>query len=207
MKPAALLKFQGHPEVLSGQTTVIHVSTRERLSLLLAWLAGDPPPSRPGALMIRGQDAASLQAPEWISHLRKTAFLTSSGDLLENLRVWENLLLPTHEQSGPRGRTAQKALEEIETMLSHKPFHELSPASFLNALPYQLSFSGRIAAAALRAALQKPDLIVSVEQDLDQEELVPVKRWLAQILPDTGWLVLSSGERLHPDEGSVTLPS
>jgi phospholipid/cholesterol/gamma-HCH transport system ATP-binding protein len=81
---------------------VITASDSER-EMLLELMSGLRRP-REGRVLLMGEDIYSLPERELFTIMRDTAIVWRDGGLVSNLKVWENILLPSryHRDTGPK---------------------------------------------------------------------------------------------------------
>lgn len=137
--------------VPSGSLAVLVTPKHEANELLVRVILGMARPAS-GRVTVLGCDVTAASAEELHGLRRRIAFVHSSGVLVSNLKVWENLVLPL-EYGG--GKTPEEIEERGLAML-----RRLGYEGGLMELPGHLPFSQKRLIGLGRAMLSEPELIV-----------------------------------------------
>lgn len=170
--------------VNAGEQALICTSSDSQTSELLQVICGEQLPQH-GRVVLFDTDTATIGRTQLLTLRRSCGFVTPAGDLIANLKLWENITLPllytygtiTHAQTG-----------EIESLLTDFDYR-----GNLMALPAHLNLFERRMAAFVRAAVSPVQLIVyagcldglSTEQRL---RFIDRIRTLHRAKPDLGAL-------------------
>lgn len=162
-------------------------------------------PSPRGAARWFGRDLASLPPREVLATLRRMAPLSPGGGLVGNIRVAENILLPSEARGNGEG-----AARALSGALASAPWSGWFPENQLWALPYQTGGLGRALAGVLRAWLVRPEAVVACEaghflEAQEREILASAISWLRAENPSCAWLFIQTESALPAGFGAHTL--
>ena len=144
--------FEGFScEITAGSSVLIVTSREAESSMLTRLITGLSLPSH-GSVQLGTQEVSKLE-PEQLYELRQQiGIVPSTGGLVSNLKVWENIALPLIYHSG--GVRA----EDEETALGY--LARLGYSGNVMALPAHLSPHEKRIIALVRALLSRPRLMV-----------------------------------------------
>jgi len=137
-----------------GQVALCRTNGEQETKQFLRTVIGESAPSS-GSVTIDDQSLYQLDRDQLFKIRRTIGTVTAQAGLISNLKVWENITLPLlyHHGAIPE-EAAEKALQLLE---------KLGYKGNIWALPGHLSYTERIMAAFVRAAVSSPRLIVYAE--------------------------------------------
>ncbi|UCH54147.1 MAG: ATP-binding cassette domain-containing protein [Pseudomonadota bacterium] len=143
-------------QVPAGSVCKLIVSSRDRKNELLSLLTGLAPPAA-GSVQLLGEDLYAQDESQRIAVFRRVGVVPEDGGLISNLKMWENILLPSAYHHAHR-------VEDVEPRVVAL-FNDLYPdrrdlRSIMGKLPDQLSLRERRLTALVRAFLMEPDLVI-----------------------------------------------
>lgn len=184
-------------KIMSG-TRVLIITAREEESALMAGLMTGLTLPESGSVSISGITIAERNR-DALLHIRTgIGIVPSSGGLVSNLKVWENIFLPYHYH---RGKPATSDEELAEDFL-----RELHYSGKLMALPAHLTLYEKRVIAFVRAAVMKPDILIYCnifdKISLQQQSLlsITINRFHAESSSRTSIVLASSADTLSRDD-------
>jgi lipoprotein-releasing system ATP-binding protein len=170
-------------QLSSGENAAILGPSGSGKSTLLQILGGlDEPTS--GAVSLGGVDPFSLSERELARFRnRSVGFIFQDHHLLPQLNVLENVLAPTLAEKGPAADSIARAHELLEAVgLSQRLDH----------MPSELSGGERQRAAAARAMLFRPQLLLADEPtgNLDRDNAASLAKLLVALQKREGAMLL-----------------
>jgi ABC-type transporter Mla maintaining outer membrane lipid asymmetry ATPase subunit MlaF len=143
-------------DVAVGSVCKLIVPSRDRKNEIVALLTGLAPP-RSGQVWVLGEDLYGLDPERRIAVFSRVGVVPEDGGLIGNLKVWENVLLPSMYH---HGRTVTDVEPYVVAL-----FQELYPTqhdlgSMMGKLPDQLTVLERRLVAVARAFLLEPELVI-----------------------------------------------
>lgn len=149
-----------------------------------------------GSIRWFGQKVEGMNEKQICKNLRQVMPLTIGGGLLENLPVYENILLPAVARNR---RSAAKMEEKLYELVEGGIFGHGKETMGL--LPYQLSEMQRCSVGFLRAMLCRPAALVvcDIFRGFDTANDEILEKWvelLRRELVETAWFLLHSQTEL-----------
>jgi len=144
--------FEGFSCGIEAGCSVLIVTSREDESTALTRLiTGLSRPDR-GAVLVDGQDVASLDTAQLYHLRRQIGVVPSNGGQISNLKLWENITLPLMYHAGV------VTAEDEENALDY--LGRLGYSGNIMALPAHLTHHERLVAAMVRVFLQNPRIVL-----------------------------------------------
>ena len=110
-----------------------------------------------GRVTIMGKDIYEITEEEFVSLFRNIGVVTETGDMISNLKVWENIVLPSWYHGGEKIEHIEKRLS---AMLEESHNEALNLTHLLPATPAELTPQQRRIASFFRVHLLAPDYFV-----------------------------------------------
>jgi phospholipid/cholesterol/gamma-HCH transport system ATP-binding protein len=144
--------FEGFScDIEAGCSVLIITSGEDESTALTRLITGLSRPDR-GAVLVDGQDVAGLEAAQLYHLRRQIGVIPSSGGLISNLKLWENITLPLMYHTGV------VAAEDEKNALDY--LVRLGYSGNIMALPAHLTHHERLVAAMVRVFLQNPRFVL-----------------------------------------------
>ena len=138
-------------DIQAGCSALIVTARDVESSLLTRLITGRSYPSH-GSVLLHGQEVGTL-APEQLHQLRQQiGIVPSTGGLVSNLKVWENITLPLLYHRG------EVTVEDEQTALTY--LMTLGYAGNAMALPAHLSLYEKRIISLVRTWLTRPRIVV-----------------------------------------------
>ena len=186
--------------VLAGETVVALVATR---AMALDWADCALGLARPraGTTCVLGLDLGLLPEKHRLETMARVACVSPpEGNLVANLKVWENMVLPAHYHGTPIDESLEATVVEA---LGAAGFGESWLDRMLPSPPDRLDpFESRVA-CLVRAALLRPALLFGemLFDDLEprhRRRLLAMLDWMRARQPELGVLLVAQSD--DPDE-------
>lgn len=182
--------------VHEGECGVLCAGDAAEAALLAEAVLGLEKPSA-GVVRLLGRDVGSLSERERLALLAQAGFVGAQGSLVENLKVWENLVLPA-AYHGRLEKDADKVEAQVLEVLAAAGEGPEWAERLLSRTPDALDPRDMRVAGLIRAWLGVPRLIVAEMLFTDQteesgSELADVLAWMMRRRPDLGVLCLHHG--------------
>lgn len=156
-------------EIHAGCSALIVTSGDAENNILSRLLTGLTHPSS-GSVWLNSQEIASLESDQ-INDLRhRIGIVPANGGLISNLKVWENITLPTVYHRG--------AVSPEEEATASAYLEQLGYRGNVMALPAHLSLQEKRIVALIRTWLTRPAIVVYNHryEDLPAQELATFSR-------------------------------
>ena len=142
--------------VAPGQVARVTYVVQEQCDELWDVLTGLRAPRR-GRLRYTGTDVYALPPPRRLETMQHIGVLSSGGGLISNLKVWENVVLPTwYHRDAPLDTLEQPVAALLRELgVDDKDMREL-----MTRLPEQLHDGERTVVGLVRALLMQPDIMI-----------------------------------------------
>lgn len=137
--------------VNAGEQVLICTSSDSQTRELLQVICGEQLPQH-GRMILLDTDTASVDRTQLLTLRRSCGFVTPTGDLIANLKLWENITLPLLYTQGTVTHTQAAEIEKLLTDFDYR--------GNLMALPTHLNLFERRMAAFVRAAVAPIQVIV-----------------------------------------------
>lgn len=182
--------------VHEGECGVLCATDAPEVTLLADAMLGLDAPEA-GVVRLLGENLYELPERDRLALLAQAGFVGAQGSLVENLKLWENLVLPAayHGRLEPDADKVEARVLEVLAAAGEGPewAERLLPLT-----PDALDARDVRLAGLIRAWLCKPRLIVAELLFTDQTEesgsgLADVLAWMTRQRPDLGVLCLHHG--------------
>lgn len=183
-----------------GESAVIVVERQEESELLCKILTGMTPLTS-GTLAIDGISIADMTASERLHLRQKTSCIQHSGGLLSNLKMWENILLPSLYHNGLITAEQEQCAEDWLDFFGFSKNPMVLPAT--------LSLFEKRMTAFIRGAIQNPLIMLyaccfdGLNDDCYDKLFTAAKR-LREIHPELTSLFLTLSEETQDIFPNIT---
>jgi len=144
--------FEGlNCQIPKGCAAVILTSNQEENALLCRLLTGMASLTT-GTVSIDNRPVNDLPPDELLRIRQKTGYIPSSGGLISNLKMWENIMLPTLYHHGTILDDQESYAEQLLDFFGF--------SKNIMALPATLSLYEKRITAFVRSAIQKPSIML-----------------------------------------------
>lgn len=143
-------------EVGAGEVGTIVTASQDQKNELLVLLTGLAPPAA-GRVRLLGEDLYALPEPARLALFRRVGVVPEHGGLINNLKAWENILLPAAYH---HGRSAAQIERAVVGLLREGGVDEAGTHAMMGRLPAGLTIHEQRLAALIRAMLMEPELMV-----------------------------------------------
>ena len=131
----------------AGCSVLVLTSRADESTALTRLVTGLSHPAS-GSILVEGRDTAALDTEQLYRLRRQVGVVTSSGGLVSNLKLWENITLPLVYQSG--GVTPEEERAALDYL------ERLGYSGSLMAMPAHLSLQEKRSAALVRMLVRQP---------------------------------------------------
>lgn len=156
-------------EIQAGSSALIVTSGEAESNIFTRLFSALSTPSA-GSISINSQDLATLDSEQIYDLRHRIGIVPAHGGLISNLKVWENITLPTVYHRG--------AVSPEEEAAASAYLEQLGYRGNLMALPAHLSLQEKRSVALVRTWLTQPDIVVynHCYEDLPAQELATFSR-------------------------------
>lgn len=173
-----------------GGSAAIVTANQEENSLLCRIVTGITPLTQ-GTVAIENRPIHELSVEELPLVRQKIGFVPASGGLISNLKMWENILLPSLYHHGMVSAAQEHQAEELLDFFGF--------SKNLMILPAALSLYEKRITAFVRAAIQNPSIMLYAGcfdgmSDVSCKRLIAASHKLQSLNPELTSLFLTSSE-------------
>lgn len=173
-----------------GGSATIVTANQEENSLLCRILTGITPLTQ-GTVSIENKPVQESSAEELLLIRQKIGCVPASGGLISNLKMWENILLPSLYHNGMISAVQEHQAEELLDFFGF--------SKNLMILPAALSLYEKRITAFVRAAIQNPSIMLYAGcfdgmSSISCNTLIAASRKLQSLNPELTSLFLTSSE-------------
>jgi len=183
-------------EVRPGTTCKIIMNSEHEKSLLRDIILGKQRPLK-GSIYIFDIDLYSLSESESVKIFKRIGMVWKDGGLISNLKVWENISLPTWYHKGLRAGDIEESVGEFFKRMG---MEASNLPEFMAALPGNLSIHERKLVGLARAVSMEPELMIydslfEGESFRSEKHLLSFTREFHEHMPGRVSLYLTSAEQ------------
>ena len=156
-------------EIQAGSSALIVTSGETESSIFTRLFTAVSTPSA-GSISVNSQDLATLDSEQIYDIRQQIGIVPANGGLISNLKVWENITLPTVYHRG--------AVSPEEEAAASAYLEQLGYHGNVMALPAHLSLQEKRIIALVRTWLTRPTIVVYNHwyEDLPTQELATFSR-------------------------------
>lgn len=154
-----------------------------------------------GTCQLKGQRRKHLNQQQWRELAPAIGFATGEAEMIHNLKVWENLILPLQARPTPSNPPSMDFLEErLVDAFQATGFNQNQTQALLRASPDSLSHFERTVCGLVRCHLSGFELLLGEQlfAETDPEHgsrLINLLNFLGTQHPESGLLLIHHGSR------------
>lgn len=186
--------------VHSGMGVLVVCQHPHSSTELIDMICGIQPPHA-GTCSLMGRNLKSLTQREWRNLSPVIGFATGEVEMIHNLKVWENLILPLQARSTRRNQPSMDALEEkISHGFQAAGFRQVETYHLLRSAPDDLSHFEQTVCGLVRCHLSGFELLMAEQlfsgMDPDHStRLLNLLNFLGSKHPESALLLIHHGSQ------------